>query len=362
MAGHNRVDVARLAAVTSAPDIRRASAREVRDLTGFSIGGIPPIGHAAADPGDHGPRPRPLPGRLGRRRPVDDGLPGPARDAARSCPTRRVAPIAEERTAAEREAAGDRGQRRRRVAGLTHAPGVTAEPRNATIAYPGGLRARWRWGGSGSAAAVFALSEAGGALIDLGPTVAADPDALCRAELRLEGPRGAWTARFASLIHDEPRALHWDTAGLLVVAYGFHTYGLETATGEPRWDHRSATPLLALLGSSRLAHVIVQSEIETFAIEPDGTVAWRVAHSDVVTAAELVGGRLVADRVRRPGHARSTRRRAGPRPDEPVGGDVDGRWITAGSDRETVDDSRLTHRPVAPTVLTSPERPSVTNG
>ena len=45
VAGHNRVDVARLAAVTSAPDIRRATAREARDLTGFSIGGIPPIGH-----------------------------------------------------------------------------------------------------------------------------------------------------------------------------------------------------------------------------------------------------------------------------------------------------------------------------
>ena len=50
---------------------------------------------------------------------------------------------------------------------------------------------------------------------------------------------------------------------------------------------------MALLGSPRLAHVIVQAEIETFAIEPDGTVAWRVAHSDVVTAAELIGGRLV---------------------------------------------------------------------
>jgi len=48
-----------------------------------------------------------------------------------------------------------------------------------------------------------------------------------------------------------------------------------------------------LLGSSRLAHVIAQSEIETFAIESDGTVAWRIAHSDVVTAAELIGGRLV---------------------------------------------------------------------
>ena len=48
-----------------------------------------------------------------------------------------------------------------------------------------------------------------------------------------------------------------------------------------------------MLGSSRLAHVIVQAEVETFAIEADGEVAWRVAHSDVVTAVELVGGRLV---------------------------------------------------------------------
>jgi hypothetical protein len=172
-------------------------------------------------------------------------------------------------------------------------PGRIPEPRNATITYPGGLRARWRWGGSGSAAAVFALSEAGGTLLDLGPRVSEDPDALCRAELRLEGPRGAWTARFASTIHDQPRGLHWDTTGLLVVAYGFHAFGLHVDTGAVRWEHRSATPLIALLGSPRLAHVLLQSEIETFAIEPDGTVAWRVAHSDVVIAAELIGGRLV---------------------------------------------------------------------
>ena len=170
---------------------------------------------------------------------------------------------------------------------------MTVEPSNSTVTYPGGLRARWRWGGSGSGPAVFALTEAGGGLVDLGPRVAAEPDALCRAELRIEGPRGAWTARFASLISDDPRALHWDSAGILVVAYGFHTYGLETATGEPRWDHRSATPIVALLGSPRLAHLIVQSEVETFAIEPDGTVAWRVAHSEVVVAADLLGGRLV---------------------------------------------------------------------
>ena len=170
---------------------------------------------------------------------------------------------------------------------------MTVEPGNSTITYPGGLRARWRWGGSGSGREVFALSVVGGNLVDLGPRVAADPDALCRAELRLEGPRGAWTARFASLIHDEPRAMHWDATGLLVVAYGFHTFALDVETGAVGWEHRSATPILALFGSSRLQHVVVQAELETFALEPDGNVAWRIAHSDVVTAAELVGGRLV---------------------------------------------------------------------
>lgn len=45
VAGHNRVDLARLAAVTGAAEIRRATAREAHELTGFAIGGIPPIGH-----------------------------------------------------------------------------------------------------------------------------------------------------------------------------------------------------------------------------------------------------------------------------------------------------------------------------
>ena len=104
---------------------------------------------------------------------------------------------------------------------------------------------------------------------------------------RLDGPVRVAHPRRAA------RARTGTRAGLLVVAYGFHTFGLEAATGEARWDHRSATPLIALLGSSRLAHVVVQSEVETFAIEPDGTVAWRLAHSDVVVGAELIGGRLV---------------------------------------------------------------------
>jgi prolyl-tRNA editing enzyme YbaK/EbsC (Cys-tRNA(Pro) deacylase) len=46
VSGPNRVDLARLAAVTGERDIRRATAREANELTGFVIGGIPPIGHA----------------------------------------------------------------------------------------------------------------------------------------------------------------------------------------------------------------------------------------------------------------------------------------------------------------------------
>ncbi len=46
VSGPNRVDVARLAAVAGESDVRRATAREAHELTGFSIGGIPPIGHS----------------------------------------------------------------------------------------------------------------------------------------------------------------------------------------------------------------------------------------------------------------------------------------------------------------------------
>jgi prolyl-tRNA editing enzyme YbaK/EbsC (Cys-tRNA(Pro) deacylase) len=43
--GCDRVDVGRLATVTGRPRMRRASAREASEATGFSIGGIPPFGH-----------------------------------------------------------------------------------------------------------------------------------------------------------------------------------------------------------------------------------------------------------------------------------------------------------------------------
>ncbi|HVA87100.1 MAG TPA: PQQ-binding-like beta-propeller repeat protein [Candidatus Saccharimonadales bacterium] len=170
---------------------------------------------------------------------------------------------------------------------------MSHEPRDAVVQYPGGIRVRFRWDGSGQAEAVFALSESGGDLVDHGLLVSTDPDQLCRAELRVETPAGPWSVRLASAIFDDPTGVLWDTEGLFVVGYGFMVYAFEARTGVLRWHHRSGTPLVAVLAAPRLRHVLVQTEIETFAIDPTGEVAWRAAHSDVVISAELVGGRLV---------------------------------------------------------------------
>jgi Cys-tRNA(Pro) deacylase len=45
VSGSNRVDMGRLAAVIGKQDVRRATAREADELTGYTIGGIPPFGH-----------------------------------------------------------------------------------------------------------------------------------------------------------------------------------------------------------------------------------------------------------------------------------------------------------------------------
>ena len=45
VSGANRLDTARLAAHLGRP-VRRASADEVREASGFAIGGVPPLGHA----------------------------------------------------------------------------------------------------------------------------------------------------------------------------------------------------------------------------------------------------------------------------------------------------------------------------
>jgi prolyl-tRNA editing enzyme YbaK/EbsC (Cys-tRNA(Pro) deacylase) len=43
--GTDRVDIAKLGSVTGKARIRRATAREAGDATGYAIGGIPPFGH-----------------------------------------------------------------------------------------------------------------------------------------------------------------------------------------------------------------------------------------------------------------------------------------------------------------------------
>ncbi len=163
----------------------------------------------------------------------------------------------------------------------------------STVAYPGGLSVRYRWSGTGRAGDVFGLSEVGGTLTDHGPLVSSSPDRLCRAEMRVESPGGAWTARFASPIFDGPTAWFWDVPGLLVVKYGFMAYALDARTGALRWTRQSGSPILDVLGSARLPHVLLQTEVETIALRPDGEAAWRIAHGDVVTDAALVGGRIV---------------------------------------------------------------------
>lgn len=49
VSGANRADLARLAALTGAP-IRRPDADAVRAATGYSIGGVPPVGHTTPLP------------------------------------------------------------------------------------------------------------------------------------------------------------------------------------------------------------------------------------------------------------------------------------------------------------------------
>lgn len=47
--GSNRVDTGKLGGLLGRP-VKRADAQQVRDATGFSIGGVPPVGHAAPLP------------------------------------------------------------------------------------------------------------------------------------------------------------------------------------------------------------------------------------------------------------------------------------------------------------------------
>jgi prolyl-tRNA editing enzyme YbaK/EbsC (Cys-tRNA(Pro) deacylase) len=106
VSGPNRVDLARLAAVAGGTDVRRATAREAHELTGFSIGGIPPIGHtrpvrAIMDP-DLGRYPT-VWAAAGLPTAVFPVAPGTLRMLANAT----VAPITEERSAADRALNGE---------------------------------------------------------------------------------------------------------------------------------------------------------------------------------------------------------------------------------------------------------------
>jgi len=166
------------------------------------------------------------------------------------------------------------------------------EAERLAVQYPGGIAARYRWTGSGGGPGMFAVSEAVATLTDHGLLVDPDPDHLCRLELHVESPVGGWTARFASPIYDEPRGALWDEAGLLLVGYGFYLYALEPRSGALAWTRRSGSPVVAVIASSRLDHVLLQTEIETMALRRDGEVAWRAAHSDVIVDAALIAGKL----------------------------------------------------------------------
>jgi outer membrane protein assembly factor BamB len=150
--------------------------------------------------------------------------------------------------------------------------GAEVEIGRQSVQYAGGFAARFRWAGSGRAEEVFGISEATGTLTDFGALGGEAVDSLCRA--------------------DEPQGVLWDTHGLLLVKYGFRVYALNPRTGELAWSYASGTPALAVLASSRLDHVLLQTELETIALTSEGQVAWRAAHDDVITEAQLVAGRL----------------------------------------------------------------------
>ena len=131
VSGPNRVDLARLAAVAGETDVRRATAREAHELTGFSIGGIPPIGHtrpvrAIMDP-DLGRYPT-VWAAAGLPTAVFPVAPGTLRMLANAT----VAPITEERSLADRASseAADRAPGRapdgETNGGTDHAPNGSA--------------------------------------------------------------------------------------------------------------------------------------------------------------------------------------------------------------------------------------------
>jgi hypothetical protein len=235
-----------------------ASAREGSRFNYFTIGGSTARARpAGARRGPTGPTRDRL--GCGRAPPQSSG---PACDAA-GARDAVVAPITEEATR------GPPGRRARRRPRTPTAERLTADDCRRDEPGSDDPASSVRSGGTaGRAAGVFPRRSR--TLVDLGELAGPDPDALCRAEVRAETPGGPWTVRLASRVHDEPRPLLWDSTGLLILTYGFHAYAFEPRTGALRWTRRSGTPFVAVLGSSRLDHVLLQSEVETF-----GSPGWR---------------------------------------------------------------------------------------
>jgi Cys-tRNA(Pro) deacylase len=48
VSGSNRLSVSRLGELTGAREVKRADADQVRDATGYAVGGVPPFGHRQA--------------------------------------------------------------------------------------------------------------------------------------------------------------------------------------------------------------------------------------------------------------------------------------------------------------------------
>ena len=274
VSGADRVDLERLAAVIGRRDIRRATAREADELTGFTIGGIPPFGHTRRTRVIMDPE-------LGRYAIVW---------AAAGLPTA-VFPVAPAtlRMLSDAHVAPDRRGATGRASLLTRRAAAT--PRSRT-------RAGCARGGAGAAPARPPRSSPcprSAAACSISGRRSPRTRTRCVAPSSASTARRArWTLRLASTINDEPAAQHWDTAGQLVVKYGFHAYGIDARTGRAALDatapRRRSWPCSPRRGSGTSC---CRPSWRRSPIEADGAVAWRIAHSDVVAEAAMVGGRLV---------------------------------------------------------------------
>jgi len=132
VSGPNRVDLARLAAVLGEQDLRRATAREAQELTGYTIGGIPPFGHGRPVRTVMDPALTRYPvvwAAAGTQTAVFPVPPGTLRILANAT----VAPIVEERRAADVEA-----EARANATSVAVGPGQAAADVNAEPASPDG--------------------------------------------------------------------------------------------------------------------------------------------------------------------------------------------------------------------------------